>query len=56
MKSFHMDEYQFDIRNMDEAVMKASLMKMVENEIEISNQIASKLKEIKSTDIFNYIQ
>ncbi|MCW3787146.1 polysaccharide pyruvyl transferase family protein [Plebeiibacterium sediminum] len=56
MKSFHMDEYQFDIRNIDESKMKASLMQLVQNEEEISTLITNKLKEIKATDIFNYIR
>ncbi len=55
MNSFNLADYQFDIRNFNESEIIKSINRLIEKKQEISMQISEKLKEIKSTDIFNNI-
>ncbi len=55
MKSFQLEQYQFDIVNIDMNTLLESLAKMIKEKDEISKHISSKLKEIKATDIFESI-
>ncbi len=55
MQSFDLEDYQFDIRNVDKVNVINTLGLMIKNIDHISAKISTKLKDIKSTDIFDHI-
>ncbi len=56
MNTFGLSEFYFDIKNVDSQKMNSSTLDMLNDLSTYKTQIASKLIDVQSTDIFNYIK